>query len=124
MRGITKSRGKNSSSSRISPFAHAALESNFIYMFTTANEMVSKKDSNLPKLLFHRDISFMYDCVMHGPSAKQPAPSKNDPSSVRVLNSQEQHQQDTSVHLPDSIVPDEYRIVKNQGVWPLKIEEK
>ena len=28
------------------------------------------------------------------------------------------------IQIPDTLVPDEYKVVKNQGVWPLQYDEK
>lgn len=66
-----------------------------------------------------KDISFIYDCSLHKPEAK-PITSKYDLSAVRA----EEPIKEEAIEIPDTLIPEEYHVIKNQGVWPLKIEDK
>ena len=79
---------------------------------------------------------------MHRPISK-PQPTKFDLSAIRAHESySEKVNKENSkfliqilwmiflfffqlktIQIPDSIVPDEYKVVRNQGVWPLQYDD-
>ncbi|CAF0722793.1 unnamed protein product, partial [Brachionus calyciflorus] len=66
-----------------------------------------------------KDMSFIYDSVLQSKNLTKPFPSKYDISAIRASNSTSEQQ----IQIPDTLIPDEFKIAKNQGVWPLKVEE-
>jgi len=64
-----------------------------------------------------KDISFLFDVQNARP--KTADVSKNDASSIRAP----EDIFDNPLQLTDTLVPDEYHIVKSRGVWPLRINE-
>ncbi|ELU17826.1 hypothetical protein CAPTEDRAFT_221957 [Capitella teleta] len=66
-----------------------------------------------------QDISFLYDVPKkEGETAK---PNKHDPSFIRAAEQEEPKQ---GLKLPDTLIPEEYHIVKNKGVLGLEFHEE
>ena len=79
-------------------------------------------------------MSFLYDSIIHEKScatnnSNKSQVSKYDMSAVRLKATSDANLTQTSssadiAEIPDSLIPDEYKVVTNNGVVPLTIEQK
>lgn len=76
---------------------------------------------------FERDMTFLYDSVIHEKPVVKPHVSKYDLSAIRQQQQQENGENNvnsTNNEIADSLIPEEYKIVVNHGVAPLKVDKK
>ena len=73
-----------------------------------------------------RDISFLYDCSIHkdqASQAQQAAAASKAQQKVDLSLARQGTMANRTLQLENSLIPDEYKIVKSQGVVPINIEK-
>lgn len=68
-------------------------------------------------------MTFLYDSILYEKSLNKSHVSKYDLSAVRSANDDSTVAARDDTNIPDSLIPDEFKVVVNHGVVPLKIEQ-
>lgn len=71
-------------------------------------------------------MTFLYDSVIHEKPVVKSHVSKYDLSVIRQQQQQENGDNiaNSTNEIADSLIPEEYKIVVNHGVAPLKVDKK
>ncbi|XP_078605454.1 axonemal dynein light chain domain-containing protein 1-like isoform X2 [Branchiostoma floridae x Branchiostoma japonicum] len=70
-----------------------------------------------------KDISFLYDAVTAASEDKEPTPPTRDKYDRSSIRADAVKEVDKNIALPDSLIPDEYHIVKSKGVMGLEYHD-
>lgn len=69
-------------------------------------------------------MTFLYDSVLHEKPSNKPPVSKYDLSAIRQNETSNQSDTKDDAEVSDSLIPDEFKVVINHGVAPLKVDKR
>lgn len=74
--------------------------------------------------IYLRDMTFLYDSIIHEKPTTKPKLSKYDLSVIRANESTSINAKKETADLPDTLIPEEYKVLVNHGIVPFTVEKK